>query len=428
MSKRLRLGYLNHVATLIGAAGAGHAILILSSPITSRIYSPEDFGQLGLFSALVICAAVLGAFRYESAIIAADTDNDAENLVIGASILSAVSSLVAGGVLYALVIKGLLGYGALSPWSVPVATLCVFSGTVYNVLRAYSIRNQAFGVVAKSVIIRNSVTVLTQVVFGLLGLSWLGLFLSDLIGKVIGCAWILVSRKKLEPATHDESRLVRVRKVIAKYKQFPLLSFPSSILDSVSSGLAIPIVTQLYGTAVAGEFRLAHTVMLLPAAVVSGSVADVFHNRLSIAKRENPSSMPRLFRQTVLSLLLVSLIPSVMVSFFGVWAFERFFGAQWAMAGQIVSIMAPWMIMSMAVSPVSRVVFVLGGQHLKLIYDALVLGSVIGVFYYCSRQHVEMFKGVWILCWAYAAPYLAYYLLLSKIVNLRSKAVPEVRI
>jgi O-antigen/teichoic acid export membrane protein len=161
--------------------------------------------------------------------------------------------------------------------------------------------------------------------------------------------------------------------------------------------------------------------MLLPSVLVGGTVADVFHSRLAQYRKEHPEAMKKLFYQTAGSLFGVALVPGIVVGLFGPWLFSLVFGAQWKISGTIASLMTPWMVMAMTVSPVSRAVFVLGGQRLKLIYDVLLLSSILTLFFLCSERRLDLFQCVTSLCTIYGVLYLVYYLLLTYVVHSRSK-------
>ena len=61
-------GFLKHAGKLVGATFISQVVLILSSLIITRLYTPEDFGILAIFTALVAQTIVCASFRYEWAI------------------------------------------------------------------------------------------------------------------------------------------------------------------------------------------------------------------------------------------------------------------------------------------------------------------------------------------------------------------------
>jgi O-antigen/teichoic acid export membrane protein len=80
---------------LIIASGTviAQVIGIITTPIISRLYSPADFGVLGLFTATLSILALAGGFRYELALPLPEDDKDAANLFVFFLVLLSVTSL-----------------------------------------------------------------------------------------------------------------------------------------------------------------------------------------------------------------------------------------------------------------------------------------------------------------------------------------------
>ncbi len=57
-----------NVAVLLGGAAVGQVLLLLASPVVSRIYTPEDFGAFGVYLSLVAFFAAIASLRLELAI------------------------------------------------------------------------------------------------------------------------------------------------------------------------------------------------------------------------------------------------------------------------------------------------------------------------------------------------------------------------
>jgi hypothetical protein len=65
--------------------------------------------------------------------------------------------------------------------------------------------------------------------------------------------------------------------------------------------------------------------------------------------------------------------------------------------------------------PLSRVVFVLEGQKLKLIYDALALTGRICVFVFSAWRHLSLTDAIMIFTVMGTLTYVVYYFLLMRI-------------
>ena len=88
-SDYLRSEFFRNALTLISGTTIAQFVAILLTPILSRIYSTEDFGELSLFMSITGILSVVSTMRYEMAVILPEKDEDAVN-VMALSFLIAV--------------------------------------------------------------------------------------------------------------------------------------------------------------------------------------------------------------------------------------------------------------------------------------------------------------------------------------------------
>ena len=120
-SKRFRgliphSGILRATLTIVAGSGAAQLIVIATSPIVTRLYSPEDYGIYSVATSVLVLVAVT-CLRYDYAIPLPSDDRTAANLLglsllvnVGMSLLTCVVLLVAGPWLL-----GLFGASVLGP-------------------------------------------------------------------------------------------------------------------------------------------------------------------------------------------------------------------------------------------------------------------------------------------------------------------------
>ncbi|MDC1200166.1 oligosaccharide flippase family protein, partial [bacterium] len=83
-----------NVLTLMTGTTISQAIPLAATPILTRIYTPEDFGVLALFSSITAILGLLATGKYEMAILLPKDDKDALNIVYLSVILSAIFSII----------------------------------------------------------------------------------------------------------------------------------------------------------------------------------------------------------------------------------------------------------------------------------------------------------------------------------------------
>jgi len=75
------------VLTLTGGATFAQILTILSVPVLTRLYQPENFGVWALYSSITSIISVIICMRYEYSIMLPELDEDAANL-LGVSFLA----------------------------------------------------------------------------------------------------------------------------------------------------------------------------------------------------------------------------------------------------------------------------------------------------------------------------------------------------
>jgi len=65
------------VLTLVTGTTIAQIITVLASPVITRLYGPETFGILALFTSITSIIAVIACMRYELAIMLPESDGEA---------------------------------------------------------------------------------------------------------------------------------------------------------------------------------------------------------------------------------------------------------------------------------------------------------------------------------------------------------------
>src|SRR5215468_1959502 len=108
-----RSSFTQNVTVLGGGTAISKGLLVLSAPLLTRLYSPQDMGLLGLFLAYVGFVTAAVALRYDTAIVSPADKCEAAHLVFICFLLVIPSSLAFGVLLYGMIRLGLLGFGNL---------------------------------------------------------------------------------------------------------------------------------------------------------------------------------------------------------------------------------------------------------------------------------------------------------------------------
>lgn len=357
-----------------GGTAIAQALVVLSAPILTRLYSPAEMGQYGVWLSFVGFATVGVTLRYDMAIVPAQTDEEADRLLIIAAAVSVPMTLIASLLMFGMIASNSVSFGSLPRTAVWGAFAVVLSFGLFTAVRYWAIRRHEFGGVARATVAQGVGRAAVPVAAGLLGLGWWGLVLGELAGRFLGIG------RLLQIAFHPMRDIVRRSPRAAFWKtaeinwRYPVIVAPSALLDALGGALALPLVAGAFGAPAAGQLLIVQRLAGLPAALIGASVADVFHARVSVLFRDDPGQVRSTLLRTVVRLTLIATAIYVPVAVVGIWGFASIFGEQWREAGYLVALFTPLSIAALAVSPVTRLYSVVHRPELKLIFDVGQIG------------------------------------------------------
>ena len=134
------------VLKLVTGTTLAQIIVVLTSPLLTRLYGPEAFGFYALFASITGILGVIACMRYELAIMLPKTDEEAANL-LGLCLLCV--AVVSGLTIPALYFGGdallsLLRAPGLGPYLILVPPFVFISG-VFLALNYWNSRGNHFG-------------------------------------------------------------------------------------------------------------------------------------------------------------------------------------------------------------------------------------------------------------------------------------------
>lgn len=358
-----------------GGTAIAQGIVVLSAPILTRLYSPADMGRFGVLLAFVGFAAVVVNLRYDMAIVSAPSDADAARLLAVSGIVVVPVALAATGLLLAFIRWRVLSFGGLPTWSaVPTLVLLIAAG-ILTTIRSWAVRRGAFTTIGRSSLEQGIGRAIVPIAAGLLGIGWSGLVLGEIAGRIFGVRRLMRlafdgMRKRV--ATISRAALVQTARNSWRY---PLVAAPSTMLDALGGALVLPLLAMSFGPDAAGELLIAQRVAAVPATLIGASIADVFHARVTTVFNESPDAVRGLVLKTARGLLLVGCVIYIPLGIASFWLFDDIFGSRWQHAGVLIALFTPLNILTLVVSPVTRLYFVTNRQELKFLFDALIIAA-----------------------------------------------------
>ena len=183
MSGALRFqGFRLKVLQVAGGTAVAQGLLVLASPLLTRLYTPADFGVLVVYVSLMAVLVIVASLRYEYALPIPADDGEAVDLLAVCMLLVAATTCLASLLLYALQdrILAWMGAPALAPylWLVPVSILgCGF----YQVFTCWAIRKGGYKRIARTKVTQSLTQLTLQVGVGAMVKGPLGLLVGDAV-------------------------------------------------------------------------------------------------------------------------------------------------------------------------------------------------------------------------------------------------------
>jgi len=400
---------LRNVTMLAGSSVAAQAITILIAPISTRIYSPADYGMATVFNTVLAVVAIVASGRFELALPLPEDDESAVDVLLlggitllATTVVSALALLVWGGQ-----IAGLLHAAALAPylWILPIGVL---GAGCYQLLNYWALRKKAYSCLARTKLNQSITSAGVNVGVGMLYAGPLGLLLSNILAQSAGIGTLARVLRPHRAALRHPSA-ARLRTALVNYRKFPLFSCGASLLNSMSNILPVFLLTAWYGVEVTGHFGLAQRLISIPVQLVGGSVSQVFLGEVAHALREQPREVPVFFARVTKRMLKVSLLILV-AGAAAQWLMPLIFGARWALAGQYAMFLTIFCAIQLVVSPVSTIATLLKRQDLQLLLDAICAVVVFLLFYIPHCLQLTGTTVIAIYSIGNALLYLMYYL------------------
>lgn len=374
LSRRFPAGsFARNVGVLTGGTVFAQGLAVLSLPLLTRLYSPDDFSLLAVYSAVIGIVTVVSCLRYNIAIPLPEEDADAMALLVvalGAGV--AVSILLALPVLFAPeATAAFLGQPDLTPylWMIPLGVL--FAST-YNALQYWATRKKRFGEVARTRVTQSLGSVGAQVGFGFGGLAPFGLLFGGMVSQGLGFFRLACSlaRDMREGLEWPDRPFVWSRAKV--YRRFPVLSVPEALMNTAGLQLPVIIIAAVSVGPEAGFLMLAMRVMAMPTRLLGASVAQAFYADAPRAYREG--RLPSFSFKTMRRLALFSAPVFAVIACVVPVSAGFIFGTEWERAGLLILWMTPWFFLQFVTAPVSVVLHVCGRLEVALALQTIGCG------------------------------------------------------
>ena len=363
--KNIRLeDFSKNVLMLVGSTAFSQGLAILILPILTRIYSPESFGYLGVYTSIVSIFAASACLRYDIAIGVVKEDSEANIITLISLALSFIFSSLAFLVVYIFNerISNLIDNQGFNSYLylIPVG---IFFFSSFNALQFWKSRKKQF----KEIAIVRFKQVGVGSAFQLIG-GWFsgGLALYLIIGYILstfsGIFKFYADFIKSNKGLYVFSNIIHVMK---KYKQYPKYSTLESFLNNVSIFFPLLLISKYVSIAETGFIMLAMKLMQIPMTLIGNSIAQVF--LVSAAKEYHDGKIADFTLKTVVNLFKIGTGPILFIGIVAPEVCQIVFGSSWERVGVLINWMVAWFVMQFLASPIAMIFHITENQKYALL-------------------------------------------------------------
>jgi len=380
INKFLKGRITKNIFLIAGGTAFVQIVNVIISPILTRIYSPEEFGILTIYTSLIGLIAGTQSFRYELAIPISD-DGDSIDVVLlcflilifNTLVLTVILLLAGNSVLTLLSADELLKYKLLIPVGILLFGL-------YQIFMMWNYRKKNFKNISKTLISQSISGSVTKIVFGILGCGPIGLIVGKTIGESAGIKTLSRCFFKTKKSFYKMFSWQKIIEIAKRYKKFPLYTLPSTFLSMITTQMPTLFIAYYFGESVVGAYGFSISIASLPMSLIGKAVGDVFYGEAATIGRSNPRQLKELSGKIILRLTVIGIVPLSLLVLFGPFLFQLVFGEEWRIAGEYARVLAFLSFFQLVFQPVSRIYEVYERQRENFLITLFRIGLLSLIF------------------------------------------------
>jgi len=340
-----RSSMVRNAGKLLSANVIAQAIGILVYPVLTRMYAPEDFALLNLFTSIVGVLVLIATAEYQYAIVLPKSDRQASAIThVCLVLLFALFVLLCLTIPLAEPVAALFKAPELAKWwwMLPFSVLGM---SLWNILNYWYIRRGAFTRISGYQVAQSIFSASGKIGLGLFG--WLrgGMIIATVCAPLLSLlissslAWKKHLRALLRPCRAD------MRQMAQEYSNFPKFNLPRSLVNSVGIALPVWLLTPQFGLAEVGQLSLAMMAAYTPLNIIARACYQVLYQRVAERVQNNQPIRSVLWRFSIYT-MAVLLVGLTIVYFLLPQLVTFIFGADWLESADIIRALYPFIILT----------------------------------------------------------------------------------
>jgi O-antigen/teichoic acid export membrane protein len=381
ISELLKRDYTRNFFKLFSSLLFAQGLSFALSPLLSRLYTPEEFGLVALYTAIGGLIGMVATGKYEQAIMLPAKNEEAAALIslvllltLGFSILYAVLLLLFHHNFVAMTSAKQISFWL---WFLPFTVLL---HGVFQSFNYISNRLKLFGAMANATIVQYVVLNFSRIAIGISRYSWNGLIIAQLLSPMFASGFIVLKvlpkvRSFFKPVT-----LSLIREQGKKYSQYPTYNLVQSLTNNLASSLPVFMFTGGFSAQTAGLYAFGYTFVFKPLSLFSQSTLQVLSQKI-IEDHHNQKDVYPGLHSLAFQLFKLGIVPFTILGVFAPVIFSFIFSPEWEESGRMIQILMPWLFMVFITSPMSFIPELFFQQKKAMIIDIISVIMKFGALY-----------------------------------------------
>jgi len=328
------MSFIKNVIRLSTGASLGQILIIASTPLLARLYDPEEFGALALFSSAYAICIVLFTLKYDLAIILPKNKAIAKQitaLILRLSVLMLFVSLI-------VVVIYVATSSIKDTWFYLLLPIALFSGAMYTTAQQWQARTNDYTQYAKSQLLVSSLNISVSLILGYLATNLFGeLVIGYSFGLLVGTIYLLLASKKFIPSLGG---LLAVNKSLLletgrKFNRFPKVILPTVLIAMIGMNLTPFLLKSYFSIEDVGHYGVAYRMLLAPSAFIGAAITEAF--RAEFVRIQNKGlNTKSVFVKTLVRLIFFAVPVFILIYLLAPFVIEWLLGNGYEYSGVLV--------------------------------------------------------------------------------------------
>jgi O-antigen/teichoic acid export membrane protein len=354
------------IFSLISFASIGNLIPIISLPFLVKLYSPEQFGQVTLYTVFLIIFSNILSLKYDQAILVSKNKDETITLFLSSLTLTIFSSI---SILTLVLLSSLFLNFSLDN------IFLIFFGIIFQFLTStifiYHNRNMniSFMNLSKTLPLILYVLVAFTLPFFNLDLNQ-PLVYTRLISLFISSI-VLIFGIYSDFSNYSFS-IEKSKKVLQEYINYPKNILPSKALNMISKNSIDIFISILFGNAILGIFSISRRIVSIPEMVISRPLETYFRRKVFTNNSLNTKKLKTTFFKYFKNISISSLFVYLSLVFIAPEILPYIFtGKEWGDIIPVVTVLSLGYTVSFVVVPFMSVFRILKIEKYEMIFQTV---------------------------------------------------------